>query len=445
VCFSIPVMPEDFFVWNIYLRSVQKQPFVCWRSIIDKEHFNYEFKNFKNTKHVLEKNAVVENFEESYYRERWANRIEKDEVEVLRVYSVPEDRYLVIANGVILQDSPMPWQNGEPKKYPFASTINVPTAGGEFFYGMHLWHKLKGDVSALETLYNLGIEQAKLAVNPPYLTTAGNDLEDHMLLSGRQLEVDDINNFRELQFKSPDQSYFNFIEKIGQNIDFSSLDPVSQGQNVSNVTARGQVIAEENARKLLSQFNSMMENLVLQEAKLRIPNIIQFQLIPGAEFRVDTEIDGRSGVREVKVADKSENLQTKEELDMIEGMAELQGVNLEALSITTNWLKGIKYSIKVVSESAYQQGKSLQIALAMERISQIAQLFPNIFQGASELFFIELYRAYDEDPQKFLDAAKQSVSAVDNQLNQGQQPPGIAGEITGNKDIGLPQLSGAES
>jgi len=38
-------------------------------------------------------------------------------------------------------------------------------------------------------IHSLDNEQAKLAVNPPYLTTAENELQDNLLLPGRKIVV----------------------------------------------------------------------------------------------------------------------------------------------------------------------------------------------------------------------------------------------------------------
>ena len=43
-CFAQQVKLTDFFIWNPYLRSLQKQPRVCWRTVYDKENFDAEFK-----------------------------------------------------------------------------------------------------------------------------------------------------------------------------------------------------------------------------------------------------------------------------------------------------------------------------------------------------------------------------------------------------------------
>jgi len=462
-CYSQQVKLTDFFVWNPYLRSLQKQPKVCWRSVLDKENFDLEFKGFKNHKYVKAGVFSRNDQADDIYQNQWQNRVKDNQIEVLRMFS-KEDRMVVIANGVVLQDTPMVFQNGKPKKYPFARTINSPFAGGEFFWGMHLWHKLEGDISGLETLYNIGIEQAKLSVNPPTVVGGDNDTEDYNLTAGRVLEVDDINNFRELQFKSPDQSYFTFLDVIGKNIDLSSVDPVSQGQNTKGVTARGQVIAEENARKLLSNFTMMMENLVLQEAKLRIPNIIQFQFLPNAQFRIEnTDITGEVGTREVMILNKNfkqmagmtkeEREMMEKEVEMVEKMAELHGMNLERLVVSSDWLENIKYDMAIIKESSFQQSKSLDIAMFDEFMAQTASLFPEIFKGANELFFKEWTQKRDLDPNKFLEAS-QGGGGTDKLMERIQQLQGIQpkGSQQGGKsqlnnqltqDKSLSQLSGA--
>jgi len=209
---------------------------------------------------------------------------------------------------------------------------------------------------------------------------------------------------------------------------------------MQDVTARGQVIAEENARKMLGIFNLMMENLVLQKAKLKIPNLIQFKLIGGNEFRVeDTLIGSQHGVREIKVVDSVDQAETPAEIDMIESMAELQGINLERLNITPKYLEDVEYSISILTDSAYQQGKSLVIALESEKQALIANLYPNIFQAGSELFFKDIMKAYDTDPQVYLDAIQQSMQQKSQALEAkggGEMTEGVEGRVGTAAPIG---------
>ena len=450
--FSQTILPEDFFIWNPLLRDVQKQPKLAWRSVFDWAHFKHEFGNYRGFKFVVPKVGVHKDLDESRYQSYWNNRLSDNQVEVLRVFDRFTDRMVIVANGVVMQDTPLIWNNGEHKRYPFAKSISAPFAGGEFFWGMHLAFKLKGDVSALDTLYNLGIEQAKLSVNPPVLTTQADKMENNMLLSGRVIEVNDIANFKELNFKSPDSSYFNFVKLMSGNIDLASVDATAQGQAQSGVTARGQVIAEENARKLLSQFNMMMESLVLQCAKLRIPNVIQFQLLPGTEIRNRTLVDGRQGVREIKIVTDKSEFDNQRLIDMIEKRAEIQGVNLERLNVTADYIRSLKYTTRVLSESSFMQGKSIQIGLETEKQATVAKFYPNIFQGASDIFFRDLMEAYEDDPDKYLDAVKESVNAkglgalqqAGQEGQQGQQGNSeLIQGLTGNDSV-IPKLGGAE-
>ena len=445
-CFSLHLAPEDFFIYNPFCSSLQLQPKVAWRTLYDKAHFDSEFKNFKNFKFVRTGGQLDDKLIETYYRQGWKDRIDKEQIEVCRVFDRWEDRMVIVANGVILQDTPLIWNNGKRKKYPFSRTVSAPFAGGDFFWGMSLAWKLQGDTSALDTLYNLGIEQAKLAVNPPYLTTAENDIENEALFAGRQIEVNDVEQFRELKFSSPDASFFNFIQLMGKNIDFASLDPVSTGQAQAGVTARGQIIAEENARKLLSQFNMMMEDLTLQEAKLRVPNIIQFQILPGYEARVNTTVkneDGvnENGVREIKFVESAEDFESQEYIDMVEKMAKLNNINLERLNFTADYLKNIKYTITIQPETAYQQARSVRQALTLEKASTVAKLFPNIFQSASELFFKDIMEAYDDDANKYLESVKQSGNQqIIQQLQQMAGGSPIAKEMAGQEKLSTETL-----
>ncbi len=129
-------------------------------------------------------------------------------------------------------------------------------------------------------------------------------------------------------------------------------------------------------------------------------------------------------------------------------MAKASGVNLEKLGITPDYLKNIKYSTKIISESAFEQAKSLAQSLELEYVGTIAQFFPNIFQSASEIIFKDLSKVFDKDPERILKAVKQNTQINAQQLQQlqggGKQGGGQAvKQLAGGETLG--KLSGAES
>lgn len=146
---------------------------VTWRQTPSIEQFRYEFQFSKDpyvNKSVVDKVVPAKQSEAEYgdnpFFKAPGDLVSDNQVELLRYYNKATDKYLVIANDMIVRDGPLPYNH---KELPFVlhRFIKWPNQ----FYGIGLAAVLLGNQTEDETLRNMMIEQAHLEINPPLFVT----------------------------------------------------------------------------------------------------------------------------------------------------------------------------------------------------------------------------------------------------------------------------------
>ena len=418
-CYSEICNLPDFFIWNIYEPEVQNQSRIIWRKKMLKDEFLHNFSKYPNVSKVKAGGEMTPEDETEFYKEEWGIDLKSDSVEVLYCYDRPKDEYLIIANGVLLQDTPFPWNH---KKYPFGKTV-FEKFDISFFYGKSLPDKMLADQDTLNTLYNMALDKTFLSIFPPILDSTINEVEDELLVPGRRMPVEDINSMKELQIKSVDNSHFNMLELVSKNIDLSSVSATQQGQSGSGSTAREVVLAEENARILMGVFNFLLEDLVWQKAKLRIPNILQFYSQPNKveilkrkgvdeitesfkEIVIDNIVleDGKTGIKKIRIVGDNVTGNKRNAKNRIAEEERVQrteeGINMEILEVPASYIRQLDVDISIVKNSGYMTSKSTKMAMELEYIKYVLSLFPDMVN--KEALFEDLNEIYEKDNDRLM-------------------------------------------
>jgi len=418
-CYSEICNLPDFFIWNIYEPEVQNQSRIIWRKKMLKDEFLHNFSKYPNVSKVKAGGEMTPEDETEFYKEEWGIDLKSDSVEVLYCYDRPKDEYLIIANGVLLQDTPFPWNH---KKYPFGKTV-FEKFDISFFYGKSLPDKMLADQDTLNTLYNMALDKTFLSIFPPILDSTINEVEDELLVPGRRMPVEDINSMKELQIKSVDNSHFNMLELVSKNIDLSSVSATQQGQSGSGSTAREVVLAEENARILMGVFNFLLEDLVWQKAKLRIPNILQFYSQPNKveilkrkgvdeitesfkEIVIDNVVleDGKTGIKKIRIVGDNVTGNKRNAKNRIAEEERVQrteeGINMEILEVPASYIRQLDVDISIVKNSGYMTSKSTKMAMELEYIKYVLSLFPDMVN--KEALFEDLNEIYEKDNDRLM-------------------------------------------
>lgn len=445
-CVEFIVPLENIFIWNFYIPNIQDQPKLCWVESMGREEAKAEFGKYPNFKFVKDqKKLLSKDIQARYFYEAWASRVKgASPYEIVRYYDRFNDHHVILANGVVLYDGPM-LLGRKQKVYPFAKTV-YSLFSADFFYGNSLPNKMMGEQDVINSLFNMSVDKTYKSMVPSLLIGNQNkddfDLEDPYVSLDTKVYVQDINAVIQLKFEGINNADVKMIDMISRGLDLTTVDSNQQGIQGRGVTAREVVIANENARKLKGTFYMFLTSLWIQKIKLRIINILTFYTKVEQSQSLGQDIwdkykryivenadlgDGTKGTLEVNIAPDEANLPTKDMLQQRSNTkAEEHKENYKAIAMTSDFLDGWEYDVKVVSESVYQQDSSLSQAKLEDKIKIMATAFPEYFQMNKEKLFKEVLISYEDDPDEYETqqpkGQQDKIQTTQGQPGQSQQP-----------------------
>ena len=449
VNFTIPLMNLYIKDWTIM--DVQKQPSLCWVERMQVDEFDNEFEKYAKYKFVKTSNQLTNPNEiDTFFKEFWQDRTKEDEpIEVIRYYNKPKDEFFIIANGVLLHESPLIL--GKKKKwYPFAKSVFEPFAS-DFFYGNSLPNTLMGEQDVINSLFNMALDKTYKSMGAFLLIGNANkddfDLEDQNTTIDTKIYVQDIAQVKEMPLEGINESDVKMIDIVSRGLDLSSVDQNQQGIAGRGVTAREVVIANENAKKLKGIMYMFLSSLWIQKMKLRIMNILTYYTQPkvekaigekGIEYQTfmvgNTELsDGTKGTLGIQMVGNEQQLPAQNELDMQEETMKIRsGEKYELIAMVSDYLDDWVYDVKIVSDSLYQTESGLTQAKIEEKLRVLGAYFPQLLQINTEKLFKDTLISYDDDPDDYELTppmpvpVEQTAGQATNQATAGQ--------------AGLPQL-----
>lgn len=424
-CIDIMVPISELFIKDFFIHDIQDEPAIAWIRYMDKSQVEEEFGQYKKFKEVKDKAASgqYKSDTETAFYQKWRDRVEEHEYEVIKYYNRFKDMYCIAINGVLLLEAPMLWGR-KNKVYPFSKTIFEPFANKNFFYGNSLPNANMDAQDIINTLYNMSIDKTYRSLNPPLLVGAVNkdlleeELEDIGMES--RIYVQDIAQIKYQQIPGINDSEMAMIKWVSQGIDLGTMDSNQQGIANNGVTAREIVIANENAKRLKGIFFMFLTDLWIQKTKLRIMNILTNYTQPKIEEIVGPDgaktikesfrkilvenskfPDGSTGTLEIQMVGNAKELPRPKELEIEEEKMRIQGLNYQKIAFVYDYLDEYDYDVQVIAESLFQKDSAEAQAVIEAKISMMAKYFPQILMNNQDKLFEDLANAYGEDPSRY--------------------------------------------
>ena len=458
-CYQEIVPLEDFYISNPYQPDVQKQPFVIWRKITTKQEAELEYGNYKNFDLIPETAYLVSSEPTTFYRNTLQTELGKDQVEIIKWYNPFKFEHVVIINGVLIYDGPIPFKDG---KIPFAKGIFEPFGAGDFFWGMSLPAKIQNDQDLRNTLMNMMVDKTYGSLVPFALSSDLDDLiEDEYLQPNKIRKVGDISKWSFQNLPGVTGGEMDVLEMAMQMGNENAGNMVSAGLPVSSsgkqpkMTARQAMLNQQVQMQMLAFSMSYLEDFERDRTDLRIKHILQFYSIPKIEkitgkngkemeklvyreVRIpNTKLsNGKDGERILKlmgsvpgITDKQgnpnpERQKLQNDLSVTEQMGHIRGVTTEVLAIDINTFTDYNFDIQIIKNSSYMKTSVLDQAQRQEfanwRLS-LAQVAP--LDAPKLISWVE--EPYDIDPSEFeLPAGTQANPQQQaQQAAAGQQAP----------------------
>jgi hypothetical protein len=353
---------EDIYLSKVWERDIQRQGKLIWRNQMSFKDFKRDFSTFDNAEYVYPGNQIAE--DSLYFRLLKGSGVTSyDTIEVLKIFDMIKDEYIIIANGIWLNPigkgkkqatSPMPFNH---KKMPFGWTIFKPI-DEKFAYGMGIPFEIKDFHKTLNVSNTMLLEQEYRAINP---ATLSSDFESPEIIHGQSkvIPVNDINAYKIMDVKEGSTAFFQTMAGL-QNL----MTAQAQGAPQNGVPSR----QPKSAREAM-QIKQMVEeslgntlvaykNMIRQQMNLMVKTALQFYPVKNyknVKSRILRDIKipntslsgGGIGTLKIRLVDKKQD----DIITFFESIEEsLQnGKQVEIIEAPVDFVKDLDFSITGVS------------------------------------------------------------------------------------------------
>lgn len=428
-CKSRRVSLGNFLVSDWYQPDLQRQTSVCETFDMSRSDFERQYGHYGNADRVPEMTTLREwNGTRGFFISQW-DSVPVDRVQVFHYYEKgPRTKFRIVANGVLILSTPIPRKDGQ---FPYSKGIFKPFADSNFFYGKALPDEIAGDQDIYNAFKNMVMDRAILYVQRPLIGSNLSEVENEVFKPNGILNVKG-GELKTMDYAPPGAADIQILEYLRGSVNRQTSDAQQSGQAGSGVTAREIVIADENARKLAGVSRLFLEDFDLRAARLRTASILQFYFEPTRVAQVldDSDVsklasvyrsvtltnrtlsDKRLGLKVIDIVGDAGEVPSRDELDVDEAVAKLQGFELEKLVVSAEYIRDFSLDVMIVPESSYEQSRSLELAMQNEYMMTVAKLFPQKLMEYQDVFFREFNDSYDKDMSEFERAPKGKPAQV---------------------------------
>jgi len=375
----------------------------------------------------------------------------RNKIELIEYYNKVTDRYIIVANDLLVREGPLPYNHGQ---LPFS--VSKFTVFEDQFYGIGIPAVLESLQALDETILNMYIETKKISLNPSiiYNSAYEEDLDGLAVLEpgkrvafGGPVTEDNLRFFQGPD--SPIQDISSLREMIKEDATMAAgVNDLAYANSDPNEAVRNNQIAMQSTYKIIKKgINNWSEGL--HNSWSQIIDLIQ-QYLPNefieANEDVDDEKKGGKIYRTIptdgfklEMDDQSGDLQQK----TITGRSffEMKPETLTLLS---------KPDIKIEVDQILPLSANTAIQRSEVSLSQLVPILGNPMFMNNPII-VDIVRDYmqqhgydsstidklqDEDSED----AVEEATLQDNQMMKGNRVPGMPGMSDAHKNVHLVDL-----
>jgi len=227
-----------------------------------------------------------------------------NKVLLIKYWNKIQDRYIVIANGILVRDTPNPYAH---KQLPYVRFVNHMEMAS--FWGRSEYRVIKQTIEEKNNFRNVMTDWAKISINRPILL-GHTDFEDEDIQFGPGAiwEVGDINQVKLLDLGDIPNGIFGMENKMEEDlVAFTGID-IKALIGAGDETATKSAIKQEKALKRVGLGLKVVDWVTIEPfAKMRLSNIQQFYTEKRAEMVMDRkgELKEVNKFRDIRVPEKT--------------------------------------------------------------------------------------------------------------------------------------------
>lgn len=299
-CYLQPIKLEDFYVderGQSFFGPKQAKDCI-WRNIMDYDDFRVFFRGpiwDPQNQAELVKPGGDTNYYEFYSP---PERLDHSrEVEVLWYWSKSEDKFVVVANDVVIRNEPNPYKH---KQLPFIRAIDIKRPYK--FYGKGESELLESLQEEENTLRRMIIDRNHLDLDKPILTSDTLTIEDDDAMASphKIIPVGDVNQVKFPEYSDVPKSTFMTLEMLNEDkVRVTGMDERQQSVSTAGTATEAAILKEATLKRLNMKMWHIKNDTLVDAGKLRVANIMQFYSQPKM-----MEIVGEKAVEEAKAKGK---------------------------------------------------------------------------------------------------------------------------------------------
>ena len=439
----VPV--DEIFIENFYEKDIQKQQWIIRRKVqsyaLLKAKYENKYSNFKYVKPGIQ---VIFNDANGLFYDVYDTNMRPEMGEEITFWHKNQDLKIIMVNGIVLTDPDNPNPRND-KQYPFDKFGYSIIDEGKCFYYKSLAFHMGPEAKIINTLYPLFIDGAYLSVMPPMINIGNDVIGSDVIIPGSVTTlVDPSSDLKPLsigQNSDGIKTAMSALQKVEENINESSAEPLQQGQQQPGETTAYEISRmEQNASTVLGLFVKMVSEHVRGFGQLRLGDILQYLTIPDVQkiggkeesplayktFYLYNKGQG-SKTRKIKFDNELPEGEVSKKDLLMESFKVLQeqgGVEskMELYKVNPALIRDLKYMVTVSADVLNPMSEELERAFKLEEYDRAIQNPLLDQEEVTKTFLLGAYPASKKDPDKFMAKnQQQGQMQAQQQGNQGNQ------------------------
>src|SRR3990167_4868584 len=233
------------------------------------------------------------------------------EVEVLWYWAKkPDDTLMIVANDVVIRNGPNIYRH---KQLPFARVVDVKRPHS--FYGKGEAEILESTQDEINTLRRMVIDRNHLDIDKMFLVSNNLGLNDEDLIARPHglIPTDDVNAAKPVEYGDIPRSVEMSIKMLADDSTITTgIDPRSASLPTPGTATEAAILKESALKRIRMKMRLLEREFLVNVARLRVSNIIQFYSQPKLE-----KIVGKKGTQEY--LQQVSSLASKGALEVVSG------------------------------------------------------------------------------------------------------------------------------
>lgn len=301
----------------------------------------------------------------------------KDMVTIYEYWNKMEDRYIVIANNVVIRDTPIPYDH---KELPYAIAYAYKKKKSK--YGRGVIELCEPFIDLRNSLRNMGTDGVKRRTEPTIFIDESVVFLDDDEYWGGPKRVQNAGGIKEFVIPDTSKAVYDLNAQNDEDIITTTGIDFKSVLSAPSETATKTAVKKENQLKMVSQGIKMLERTFFRRwFNLRLSNLQQFYSQERLDFILNENPKNKTGIEQVN-AYKTIRVKGKK-IDYKKNKLTIKKTARDTLfTMNPEVIRG-QFDIRVVSASSLFVSQELKRAKSLESLEVLAKIIPLLqAQGA---------------------------------------------------------------